>query len=437
MNDSNAIDRSSVYGRRFVIVLRPTSIIAALATYKYVYNYYMLLIPGMRSVFVGLYNIVTLFFLLLYIPLFISVLSRIRYKEYKYLIPTIVIPACVILNIIYVMLTEGGLSIISRSYLLQAASGTNDSTGFYFSQLNTWLGNMAITLYLALRVKDKKEIADCVISSLAVIIIPLVLLIVIHPDYLGLRKDVFDGVSFGGGIWNIGTIGFGSLTWIAIALSHDFSKGKRNFAIFSIIVLIFVGVSGLSRTMILMIAFSFGLYMLISRKDTKFYLKILVVLVMVGIYFTLESDIVAALFQRFGDNTSGTNNIRFLLWKSYLSNYKEFWLLGAPLGSVYRYYHGVNLAGRYFLPHSTPMNFFIRYGIFALVAYLCLLKNSFFSIRKSPENEYYRNCIISGGIAYISLAFINQTGFAEPVFYVMFGLLMAFTRILNNDHYTE
>ena len=433
MNES--VVNHNMYCDKYKISVNGTLIITALATFKNVYNYYILLIPEMKFVFVVLYNIITLYFLIIYIPLFLFVLRNIRKKEFKIYIPAIVIPLSVILNIISVMFKEGSISIISREYFLQEASETNDCIGFYFSQVNTWFTNMAILLSLSLKIKNKKEIINCIIVCMTVILIPVILLIAIFPNYLGLRQSVFNDVSFGGGIWNIGTIGFGSITWIAIALLNDMTKQQSVFSIISIFVFVFVGISGLSRTILLMGIFSLGCYFLISKKDIKLVLKMLIVLIFVLLYFLIESDIVAELFQRLGDRTSGTNNVRFLLWPAYLSHYKEFWLLGAPLGSVYRYYHDVDLLGRYFLPHSTPINFFVRYGIFALVSYIQLIKYAFLSINTKITNEYYRNCIISGGIAYISLAFINQTGFAEPIFYIMFGLLIAFARIVNSNSY--
>jgi hypothetical protein len=408
-------------------------LLCALVTYKFAYHYYILMIPSLSTFFIRLYNVVTLLMLVFFIPTGFMVLLNIRQPKYRYLWPALVIPGCVVLNIFYVMITSGDISILSRSYVMAAAIGTNDSSGFYFAQINTWFGNMAVVLMLAISIKNVKEVINCIVASMTVMVIPILVIIMMHPSYIGLRASTFENVSFGGGLWNIGVIGFGSLSWLSFALLKHGTNRQKRFMVFSTILFVFVGIAGLSRTMVLMIVLSVSFYFLKTKKDIHWVGKVLLVCVMLFFFLFLQSDLLSVLLNRFGDSTSGTQNIRFKLWAAYLSHYDEYWLVGAPLGSVYNYYYDVNLFGRNFLPHSTPLNFLIRYGVFSLFAYLNLIRFSFLSGQKYYENSTVKICILAGCIAYISLVFINQTGFSESVFYIMFGLLLAFSRIAKEE----
>ena len=172
-------------------------------------------------------------------------------------------------------------------------------------------------------------------------------------------------------------------------------------------------------------------YFLIAKKDGKLFSKILLLALVVIAFVFIESDMVTSIVSRFNDSTSGSHNVRFSLWQAYLSHFKEYWLIGAPYGSVYNYYYDVNLVGEHFLPHSSVINFLVRFGLLCAISYLVLIKNAFFSIKKSsglPINKIA--CIRAGFVAYVSLAFINQTGYSEPIFYIMFGLLIAYSQII-------
>lgn len=224
-------------------------------------------------------------------------------------------------------------------------------------------------------------------------------------------------------------MGIGSISWLGLALVKDMTKNQKRFMILAVILFAFLGVAGLSRTLILMLALSACTYFLIAKKDGRLLSKVLLVLLALVAFIVLETDMVASVMSRFGDDSVGSN-MRFYLWKGYMANYKETWLFGAPYGSLYNYFYDVDLFGVHYMPHSAIINFYLRFGVFAMLAYLTLIKNAFFSFRIGEtfsRNQYA--CIIAGCIAYISLAFINQTGYAEPIFYVMFGLLLAYSNV--------
>lgn len=410
-------------------------LLCAAATYKNVCNYFIFLAPALETFFVFIYTVITFLLLVLYPILTFISLINIKNSRVKSLKPAIIIPICVLINIVYVMLCVGDIEIITRSYLMSAASGTNDHQGYYFAQINTWFGNMSLVLALGLFIRDKKHIVQCSMATIAVLVIPTVLMVIIHPSCLGIRQSSFgeSEVNFGGGLWNIGVMGFGSISWLALALQKYATKKQLNFMLFSMVIFVFVGVAGLSRTLILMVALSSICYFLLAKKDAHWIGRIFLILLAVGLFCILNTDILLSIISRFTDRSSGSKNIRFLLWDAYSSHFAEYWLLGAPEGSVYNYYRDVNLSGKYFLPHSAILNFLCRFGIVACLSYLCLIKNAFLSIKRTRENENTRICMLAGCVSYITLAFINQTGYAEAVFYIMFGLSIALTYFENRE----
>lgn len=428
MNYNDKEKKHSITVRKGLYVSDLMPLICAAATFKYAYTYYGFAIPVLSGLCNLLYQVITLFFLIAFIPLFFVVIKRAN----KLYIPIFIIVTMVLVNIFYVIISTGNISIISKSYQMSLASGTNDYIGFYFSQINTWFGNMAIVLFLVNYVKDREMLIKCIVSSMLVLVIPIILITVMHPSYLGTRESVYNNDTvFGGGLWNIGVIGFGSISWIGLAVSDNAQKRQRWIIYASVALFVFVGVAGVSRTLILMVVFSTIVFFLFTKKDMTWLGRSFFIILAVVLFFVLEPEFILSVMERFTDKTSGTHNVRILLWKAYLSHFREFWLVGAPEGSVYNYYRDVNYFGENFLPHSSLVNFFVRYGVFALCAYVVLLRNSFLKIQKSKEvNPKTKICVLAGGVAYITLAFINQTGYAEPVFYIMFGLYLAFYKIV-------
>lgn len=397
--------------------------------FKTVYNYFVFLVPALEIVWSLLYNIVTLFGLVMYIPLALFTFSRIN--RYKRLAPALIIPLCVVINIMMVMFETGDITLLSRDHFI-AFADPNNAYGYYFAQINTWFGNMSVVLMIAVFASEKETVKKCIISSMFMLFLPAVLMAVTHPEFLGMRQSTVEGseVVFGGGLWNIGVMGIGSISWLALALARDMTKNQRRFIIIAVGTFSILGIAGLSRTLLVMLALSGCVYFLAAKKDASLFTKVILVLIAVVTFIVLETDVVDSLIGRLNDDTSGTQNVRLLLWEAYMSHYKEVWLIGAPYGSVYNYYYDVSMFGAHFLPHSSVINFFVRFGIFAALAYLSLIKNAFLSFRIGEtlsRNQYA--CILAGCVSYVALAFINQTGYAEPIFYVMIGLLLAYSNI--------
>lgn len=424
-----------MYGSKLMInrdsIERLLPLYCAALVYKHIYYYYIYLFPSLESVWGLLYNAVTLLGLVLFVPLFLHVLLHNR--RYKIVNPAVLIPLCVLVNILVVLYQTGDLTILSRSHFLSAARGTNDERGYYFSQINTWFGNISAVLMLSIFSTKLETVKKCIISSMLMLFIPSALMMLSHPEFLGIRQSSVEGsdVTFSGGLWNIGVVGIGSVSWLGLALYKDMTRWQKRVVLLSVITFAFLGIAGLSRTLIIMLALSVCCYFVIAKKDGRLITKVFLLILAVAIFAAVEGDLVSSIFLRFNDSTSGTQNIRFLLWKAYLSHFGEVWLYGAPYGSVYNYYYDVSLVGAHFLPHSSVINFLVRFGLLCALSYLVLIKRAFFTVRQNKNVSVNQvACLRAGCVAYVSLAFINQTGYTEATFYVMFGLLLAYSKLM-------
>lgn len=406
-------------------------VVCALIAFKTLFNYYTFLFPMAASLITLVYNIVTLLMMVSFIPL--SFIVFLDYRNRNGLTPALLIPLAVVINIACVVWSNGSLDILSRDYFLVQAAGTNDQYGYYFSQLNVWLGNMGAVLFIGRYTQHRETIVKAVVAVFIVFIVPILALVVTHPEALGLRQSSFSGSDevFGGGLWNIGVIGFGSLSWLAMALFPKANLNQRRVIAVSVPLFIAAGLAGLSRTLVLMALLSLLVYLFVAKKDQKWVGKSLIVLIALVLVMIFGTSLFQPLIERFS-GSSGGHDIRFDLWVSYLSHVGDTWLVGAPEGSVYLYYADVTLMGFHYMPHSSVINFLIRFGLLGCVSYLCLIKNAFFVFPRDIDKSL-KACILAAATAYVSLSFINQTGYEEPIFYVMFGLFIAYMKLLKRD----
>jgi hypothetical protein len=406
--------------------------ICAIFIFKSTYQYYILLFPSLSFFITILYQVATVFCFSL-LPITLGIMVTRKTINWGLVRPAILILVCVILNIIIVMFQEANIEILSRSYTIPNAITTNDYTGFYFATINTWFGNIGCLLFVYFLIRNKKTLHKCIVTSMLMFVLPIVLIILMHPEYVGLRESLFSDIVFGGGIWNIGVCGFGSLAWLGISQISNISKKQKILIIFSIALFCFAGISGLSRTLIFMMIFSIFFYILFSKKDITWLKLICFIFAFIGVFIILENNIATAIIERLSRaDTSATQNVRWHIWKTYLSYVREYFWFGAPSGSVYNYYIDVNWKGHDFLPHSSVLNFLIRFGVFSLVGYLLLIKNAF--IKSTIKNRHISICLKAWVISYIALSFVNQTGYAGIEFYLGFGLLFATINIENQEN---
>lgn len=413
-----------------------TPFICGLVIFKTTVDYYYWLFPSVESISSILYQIITLFCFSLFPLMLIQFFLRQKNYNWKLMRPIILIPLAVIVNIIMVMFQQGSIEVISRNFVIVNAASTNDYTGYYFAAINTWFGNIGLLLFLMYFVNNKRLLKKCIIASLVMFVLPIIFVLLMHPEYIGLRESQVSDMVFGGGIWNIGVCGFGSLAWLAISQLYDVNKKQKYIILFSILLFSFAGISGLSRTFVLMIFFSLTYFIIFTRKNKTWMKTLFITIAFISVFLMFEGSIASQVVGRFNDSaTGGTSNVRFALWGNYIKYIDEYFWLGAPVGSVYNYYHDTNLLGKHFLPHSSILNFWIRFGAFAVLGYLIMIKNAATKLKKRNDviKKYKRVCLQAWVVSYISLSFINQTGFAEIAFYLGFGLIFALINIENSE----
>ena len=414
----------------FVQIFMP--ILCSMAAYRSIYNYYIWLFSPFSDVFEVLYTIITLCFFLLFPVVMVYIgLHRIRLAQAKGIILIVI---AVLINIVYVMTDTGNVEIILRSYVNQFAPSTNDEMGFYFAQLNVWFGNAAILLASYIFVNNKKTLNKCLMAMVWVFLIPIIFTLILYPEYIGERESFISEMNFAGGLWNIGVVAFGSFSWLLLAQRKELSRGNRLIALLAVILFICCGVFGLSRTLIVMLIMSYGYYILNIRKDSRWLFIVVVSIVFAGLFLTLQPSLWDEMVVRFTDSTAGLENVRVLLWANYLSGIDEYWLIGAPEGSVYRYFSGLTYATHNYLPHSSIINFWCRFGVLAVIGYLTIVRYYFIGLKaETLELTKKKVALQSGCIAYMSLAFVNQTGYEESVFWITFGLIFSLIKIENGN----
>lgn len=417
-------------------------LLCAMAVYLVTYNYYSYLFPPLSSVIFLGYQICKLFFMFLFVwQIGMAVLGKIkRFSGMSY--PFLFIMVFVAMNIAMVVYDKGSLSILSRNYNMKLAYDTNDQFGYYFSILNTWMGNMGLALWLSNNVSDGKQINKCLYVSMWLLIIPIILTMITHPELIGVRVSNLEDSTFGGGIWNIGVFGFASIAWLSVAQYPTMNRKYRKIIGFGLVLIVFACFAGLSRTSIFMVVASVGVYFIRSRKTLKtimnaYFVIILVILLLIVMY-AIKLPMFMSILERFTDDTSGTQNVRLLLWEGYISYVDEYFWFGAPEGAAYNYYYKIEHLGEHFLPHSAVINYLIMSGIGGLLSYLSILLIIGFRLkRKSKETSYVSSCMQAWIGGYCILAFMNQTGFAQIIFYMAFGLGIALIRIKENEFAIE
>lgn len=411
--------------------INPVLLVVMFAVYISIYNYYQFIIPSMENVLFFIYQIGRLFFSLLFVEEIFSIFNKKYSDNKKYTRPFYLIVFFLVLNYVVIAISEGDFTFLSKNYQMIKAEGTNDFIGYYFSNLITWTGNCGISIWLINRINDNKTIIKSLKVCLWMIIIPIILLMLLHPEYIGQRISDLETTNFGGGIWNIGVFGFCSFAWLTIMCLPFMTNREKRFSYFALIILIFAGIVGLSRSFILTVFLSFIYYFFQTSKTANKLLKnvmlFLLIILSVALLYNIYPNIFESLLGRFHDSTSGTHNVRFLLWKNYFSNIKEYFIFGAPLGGPYNYYHNLSYKGFYYLPHSSVINYLITFGIGGLICYISFLTKIYFS--KGIFDNQMKSCLKAMIIAYIILAFINQTGFNQIIFFVSFGIALAFIKI--------
>jgi len=322
------------------------------------------------------------------------------------------------------------LVLIKHFSLFLTSSGryTTDFTpgDSYFIELLFFL---IIFLSMIIFVCNIRNIRELLVLNFALVlgcaIAPTVDLI-FFPHLIGTRVTSEAGVSVPGGFWNFAVIGVVTTFWFSFCLMGYYSKKQRVLLWVLLGVIILGSFVGLSRTVLISLGLSSLTYLFLSKnlpKKIYFLLFILVGFVVFDHYFGF---VLSNLQSRISEYEGGFyDSSRVDIWKEYLSHISEYWLFGSsPEG--HRFFCQ-DRSG----PHSIFLNWFVRFGVAGLLAFLWLLLGVFESVIKIGKylsREKYAR-IMAWVISYITLVAYNKSGFLTPSLYTMFAFIFVLAAI--------
>lgn len=292
--------------------------------------------------------------------------------------------------------------------------------------------SLLTTLVIVLGVKDSRQFYNTVWSAGIGFFITAFLPLLLHPELIGTRFEVYNGVAYSGGFWNYPLVSFVSVAWILMASTYmDCSKPRHTIIAF-IIFLIgwFASFAGLSRiflviTIVSVLAFVF------SSNGYKFFVRFIAIF-FIGLVLLqlIDSEIISRLFLRLNPLLTGevSEEARISIWRGFLQNMEKYVLVGST--TDYRTLGGI---GWYGGTHSAFLNWFVQYGMLGLIGYLYLLwglLKSIISFKSSNSSIF--SFLMAWFVGYLALVSVNETGFYEPSFYIAFGLILIWPNINNS-----
>lgn len=249
-------------------------------------------------------------------------------------------------------------------------------------------------------------------------VIPLIM----FPEMIGIRQSEFGTFTFTGGFWNVGVIGFISIGWLLIALSvKEQSIFKRVVLVLFILIIAFSGLAGLSRAIVVSIALSIITYLVFARKIKQYFLFIVVSILVVIIVTYSFNEVIENLAYRLDGGINIQEEARTTIWKTYIEYIPDYFLLGEIQGDYTKYTNWI------FEPHSSLLNWFVQFGILGLIGFIMLLTGVFKSIRYigKAHSRLISAPLYAWLIAYISVSFVNQTGFKDLSVFAAIGVIYA------------
>ncbi|WP_165835539.1 O-antigen ligase family protein [Ruminiclostridium sufflavum] len=341
------------------------------------------------------------------------------------LIPLYLLLLVIILKHVLLAAEYGGPGFLSPSFFLPYPGFPE---GFYFINLSRWLSIGSLMMWIVYEVDSKNKLNQCLKVSSIAILLPIILMIVRRPDLIGFRQVSIDDVNFGGGFWNLGVRAFLAFGWLWLLMYFDKSQPNRILFLASAVTVILSGLFGISRSALIAISIGLLFYVLFNTKSARPLKIIAAVVICLSLMYLLSgASIIDNFIARFGslnDIMTIEEEPRYVIWKNYLYNINEYALIGAPIGSYLKY----AIPPKYCSPHSSPLFWFVQYGMFGLISYLSLFWNTVSKALSIKEKDTSRNIII-WLVTYMCLTFINEVGYYTIESYIGLALILALVKI--------
>lgn len=256
--------------------------------------------------------------------------------------------------------------------------------------------------------------------------------IVLFPEFIGTRISDINGFKISGGFWNQSVISFISAGFILFFLFvYEKNRLLKTSAFLMFITLILGGVFGLSRALLLSVTASIFIYLIISNNIRKYLKGILIVSVLIIISSYMFSDVIEQITTRIDGGINIEEEARVDIWSDYIKNVPDYFFFGEIEGDYKKY----SSSAKKFGPHSVLLNWFVQYGILALIGFIYLM----FGIYKSAKKIYryqgkeFGAVAFAWLVAYLSVAIINETGFDQLTIFAGIGIMLSWGSIVKSE----
>lgn len=403
------------------------TVIFLIITCKCATNTYLLFFSWSAGIMSLIYNLITIG-LVFTLPVWFYKTCCIQSMK-KLLMPLYFLLAIIIIKHILLIAEYGGIGFLSPSFRLPVIQFQE---GFYFINLTRWLSIGSLIMWIVYEIDSKKKLNHCLKLAMIALLIPIILMLLLRPELIGVRKVSIGDINFGGGFWNIGVRAFLAFGWLWLLMYFDKSQANRRFFLFGTIIVVLSGLFGISRSILVAVFLGILFFILFNIKSTR-PIKLLIIAAMcVSVtYIILGNGIIDNFSNRFSSfNAISTfeEEIRFITWKNYLNNINNYWLLGAPMGSYFIY----AIPPKFCSPHSSPLFWFVQYGIFALISYIALLLNIVSKSKALVDRDTANNILIYI-ITYVCLTFINEVGYYTIESYIGIAFILSLINICMNN----
>lgn len=253
------------------------------------------------------------------------------------------------------------------------------------------------------------------------------------PEYIGNRVSEINDIDFRGAFWNSSVISYMSVGWLLMSLSiMEKSRLKKTIAFLIFVILVAGGLAGLSRAILLSVVVSTVVYLVFSNNLRRYLKSIIVIFLIALIGFSMFQETVENFQDRLEGGIDLKEESRVDIWQDYLESIPDYFLFGELEGDYKKYSSSVKRFG----PHSTPLNWFVQFGIFALIGFIILMLGIYKSAKliRKKQSKQIAATIYAWLAAYLSIAVINETGFSELSVFGGIGLILAWGKILGKEN---
>src|SRR5699024_8153975 len=171
------------------------------------------------------------------------------------------------------------------------------------------------------------------------------------------------------------------------------------------------------------IVLSMFVYLVVSNNFKKYIKSIIIIIVVAGVVSFLFKDVINSFSSRIDGGIKIEEEARVDIWMDYLTNIPDYFMFGEIEGNYKKYSSSIKKFG----PHSVVLNWFVQFGVLALIGFLYLM----YGILKSFKSVYRHQSkelgavVIAWFVAYILLYFINVLGFVYLYVFVLIVIVFA------------